>query len=87
MTAAEFVAFWESVRLVAMATVGAAGQPHIARELGALHMLLQNRAIADRFVEHDIVLRELVAQGCEHKGRIECAGDALVAARGCALFG
>ena len=30
MTAAEFVAFWESVRLVAMATVGAAGQPHIA---------------------------------------------------------
>lgn len=30
MTATEFVAFWESVRLVAMATVGAAGQPHIA---------------------------------------------------------
>ncbi len=30
MTAAEFVGFWESVRLVAMATVGAAGQPHIA---------------------------------------------------------
>jgi pyridoxamine 5'-phosphate oxidase-like protein len=30
MTAAELVAFWRSVRLVAMATVGAAGQPHIA---------------------------------------------------------
>jgi hypothetical protein len=30
MTAAEFVGFWESVRLVAMATVGTAGQPHIA---------------------------------------------------------
>ena len=30
MTAAEFVAFWRSVRLVAMATVGARGAPHIA---------------------------------------------------------
>jgi hypothetical protein len=30
MSAAEFVAFWRSVRLVAMTTVGAAGQPHIA---------------------------------------------------------
>ncbi|HEY2106299.1 MAG TPA: pyridoxamine 5'-phosphate oxidase family protein [Candidatus Binataceae bacterium] len=30
MSAAEFVEFWRSVRLVAMATVGAAGQPHIA---------------------------------------------------------
>jgi hypothetical protein len=30
MTAAEFVEFWRGVRLVAMATVGAAGQPHIA---------------------------------------------------------
>ena len=30
MTAAQFVEFWSSVRLVAMATVGAAGQPHIA---------------------------------------------------------
>ena len=30
MSAAEFVEFWPSVRLVAMATVGPAGQPHIA---------------------------------------------------------
>ena len=30
MSAAEFVEFWRSVRLVAMATVGPAGQPHIA---------------------------------------------------------
>ncbi len=30
MTAAEFVAFWESVPLVAVATVGGKGQPHIA---------------------------------------------------------
>ncbi len=30
MSAAEFVEFWRSVRLVAMATVGLAGQPHIA---------------------------------------------------------
>jgi hypothetical protein len=30
MSAAEFVEFWRGVRLVAMTTVGAAGQPHIA---------------------------------------------------------
>jgi hypothetical protein len=30
MTAADFVAFWSSVRLVAMATVGEKGQPHLA---------------------------------------------------------
>ncbi|HEV3109852.1 MAG TPA: pyridoxamine 5'-phosphate oxidase family protein [Candidatus Binataceae bacterium] len=30
MSAAEFVEFWRSVRLVAMATVSAAGRPHIA---------------------------------------------------------
>jgi len=30
MTAAELVEFWRSVRLVAMATVGRVGQPHIA---------------------------------------------------------
>ena len=30
MTAAEFVEFWKSVRLVAMATVGPGGQPHVA---------------------------------------------------------
>ncbi len=30
MTAAEFVEFWRGVKLVAMATVGARGQPHIA---------------------------------------------------------
>ena len=30
MSAAEFVEFWQSVRLVAMATVGENGRPHIA---------------------------------------------------------
>lgn len=30
MSAAELIAFWRDVRLVAMATVGAQGQPHIA---------------------------------------------------------
>jgi hypothetical protein len=30
MTAAELIAFWRDVRLVAMATVGSKGQPHIA---------------------------------------------------------
>ena len=30
MTAAEFVEFWKSVRLVAMATVGGGGRPHVA---------------------------------------------------------
>jgi len=30
MSAAELVEFWREVRLVAMATVGSAGQPHIA---------------------------------------------------------
>jgi hypothetical protein len=30
MSAAEFVDFWRSIKLVAMCTVGAAGQPHIA---------------------------------------------------------
>jgi len=30
MNAAEFVEFWSSVRLVAMATVGGKGQPHLA---------------------------------------------------------
>src|SRR5271155_4279378 len=30
MSAAEFVEFWQSVRLVAMATVGEGGRPHIA---------------------------------------------------------
>jgi hypothetical protein len=30
MTASEFIEFWQSVRMVAMATVGRSGQPHIA---------------------------------------------------------
>ena|SRR6185436_4379319 len=30
MTAAEFVAFWKDARMMAMATVGAQGQPHVA---------------------------------------------------------
>ncbi len=36
MSAAEFVEFWQSVKLVAMATVGEHGQPHIAPVHAAL---------------------------------------------------
>ena len=37
MSAAEFVEFWQSVRLVAMATVGNKSQPHIAPVHASLH--------------------------------------------------
>ena len=51
MTAAELVAFWRSVRLVAMATVGAAGQPHIA----PVHATLDGTTL--RLVVYDDTLR------------------------------
>lgn len=51
MSAAEFVEFWRGVRLVAMTTVGAAGQPHIApvhaRLGGTVFHIGPARAVAD----------------------------------------
>lgn len=51
MSAAEFVEFWQSVRLVAMATVGAGGGPHLA----PVHARLDG--IALRLVIYDNTLR------------------------------
>ncbi len=53
MSAAELVAFWRSVRLVAMATVGSAGQPHIAPvhaeiEGTTLHVSVYENAVRRR---------------------------------------
>jgi len=56
MSAAEFVDFWRGVRLVAMATVGPDGQPHIApvharlgsaevSDLTALRMVIYDNAV------------------------------------------
>ncbi len=55
MSAAELVAFWKDVRLVAMATVGPGGQPHIApvhAELqgGTLRVLVYADAVRRRDV-------------------------------------
>ncbi len=51
MTAEEFVEFWRSVRLVAMATVGAHGQPHLA----PVHATLQGATL--RMVIYDNAVR------------------------------
>jgi hypothetical protein len=51
MSAAEFVEFWRSVRLVAMATVGPAGQPHIA----PVHAVLAGTAL--RLVVYEKAVR------------------------------
>ncbi len=53
MSAAEFVEFWESVRLVAMATTGETGRPHIApvhaRLDGAqLHLVIYDNTLRRR---------------------------------------
>ena len=58
----------------------AAGQPDIAFRLGARDVLLQDRPVADRFVEDDVVLRQLSAQRREHEGRVQRARNALVGA-------
>ena len=51
MSAAEFVEFWQSVRLVAMSTVGEGGQPHIA----PVHASLAGAAL--RLVIYDNTVR------------------------------
>lgn len=51
MSAAEFVEFWQSERLVAMATVGASGSPHIA----PVHARLDGARL--RLVIYDNTLR------------------------------
>ena len=53
MSASEFVEFWQSVRLVAMATVGQNGSPHIA----PVHAQLDGTRL--RLVIYDNTLRRL----------------------------
>jgi hypothetical protein len=53
MSASEFVEFFERVRLLAMATVGAAGRPHIA----PVHARLSGKAM--RLVVYDNTIRRI----------------------------
>jgi hypothetical protein len=53
MSASEFVEFWRSVRLVAMATVGEGGRPHIA----PVHAALSGTSL--RLVIYDNTVRRL----------------------------
>ena len=55
MSAAEFVEFWRSVRLVAMATVGRAGQPHIA----PVHAELAGTMLRLRIYENTVRRQDL----------------------------
>src|SRR5439155_22732866 len=57
MCAAEFVEFWRSVRLVAMATVGPAGQPHIA----PVHAELAGTTLRLRIYEDTVRRQDLAA--------------------------
>ena len=50
MTAAELMEFWSKVRLVAMATVGPAGQPHIA----PVHTELEGTTLRCAVYEHAV---------------------------------
>lgn len=50
MLAAEFVEFWQSVRLVAMATVGEGGRPHIAPVHAVLNGCMLRLVIYDNTV-------------------------------------
>lgn len=50
MSAAEFIEFWQSVRLVAMATVGGKSQPHIAPVHASLHGVTLRLVIYDNTV-------------------------------------
>ena len=59
----------------------AAGKADIALRFCPRDVLLQNRPVADGFVDDDVVLRELCAQRREYKGRTERAGHAFVGAR------
>ena len=51
MSASEFVEFWQSVRLVAMATVGEGGRPHIAPVHAALSGTTLRLVIYDNTVK------------------------------------
>jgi hypothetical protein len=57
MSAAEFVEFWRSVRLVAMATVGPSGQPHIA----PVHAELARTSLRLRIYENTVRRQDLAA--------------------------
>jgi hypothetical protein len=50
MTAAELMEFWSRIRLVAMATVGPAGQPHIA----PVHAELDGTTLRCAVYEHAV---------------------------------
>ncbi len=49
-------------------------------------MLLQDRRVADRFVDDDIVLRQFCVQRGEQEGRVERARNAFVGGRGGTAF-
>ena len=57
MTAAQFVEFWSGVRLVAMATVGDHGQPHIAPVHARIEGALLKLVIYDNTVRRADLMR------------------------------
>ncbi len=57
MTAAELVEFWSSIRLVAMSTVGSAGQPHIA----PVHARLEGPTLSVHIYEDTVRRQDLAA--------------------------
>ncbi|HYC57198.1 MAG TPA: pyridoxamine 5'-phosphate oxidase family protein [Candidatus Binatia bacterium] len=57
MTAAELIDFWSRIRLVAMATVGPAGQPHIA----PVHAELRGSELSVLVYEDAVRRRDLAA--------------------------
>ncbi len=57
MTAAEFVEFWQGAKLVAMATVGEKGQPHIAPVHAALDGTTLRLVIYDNTVRRGDIAR------------------------------
>lgn len=62
MTAGELVEFWQSARLVAMATVGATGQPHVAPIHAELHgTTLRLVVYEDAVRRHDLARNPRVA--------------------------
>jgi Pyridoxamine 5'-phosphate oxidase len=58
MKAAEFVEFWQSVRLVAMATVGVGGLPHIAPVHASLEGTTLRLVIYDNTVRRADIARD-----------------------------
>ena len=57
MSASEFAEFWQSVRLVAMATVGDGGRPHIAPVHAALNDTVLHLVIYDNTVRRGDLAR------------------------------